>query len=163
MQRRILLADDHPVVRCGVRSLLEAQTELEFVVTEVETGKEAIEQIMQERPDIAILDYWLPMINGLEVARQVKAGGSKVEIIIFTMLDSDSLADECFRCGARAYLLKSEREHLVCAAIRAAGAHKPLVGGAVVERQLENRPNRDAEYRKPSLTPRELTVLRLLA
>lgn len=160
--KRMLLADDHAIVRWGVRAILESRPDVE-IVAEAEDGKQAIELILKEQPDIAILDYSLPLIDGLEVTRQVKARGSKAEIIIFTMHDSDNLADECFGCGARAFLLKSESKQLLNMAIDAAAVHKPLVAGAVVERLLANRPNRNALGTQPSLTPRERTVIRLVS
>lgn len=160
-RKRILLADDHEIVRDGVRAILEARTDLE-IIAEAEDGKQAIELILREQPDVAIVDYSLPLFNGLEVTRQVKAKGSKVEIIIFTLHDSDSLADECFQCGARAVVLKSEPQQLISAAIKAAVAHNRLAGGVAAARRLENRPNNRAERQRPLLTPRERTIVQLI-
>jgi len=159
--KRILLADDHEIVRDGVRAILESRADLE-VIAEAEDGKRAIELISQQQPDVAIVDYSLPLINGLEVTRQVKAHGSNVDIIIFTLHDSDRLADECFHCGARAVVLKSEPQQLIAAAIKAAAAHKPLASGFAVGRRLEKRPNQTAECRVLSLTPRERTIVQLI-
>ena len=160
-QKRVLLADDHAIVRFGVREILKPSFGLE-IVAEAEDGKQAIDLILHEQPDVAILDYSLPLINGLEVTRQVKARGSKVEVIIFTMHDNDSLADECLRCGARAYLLKSEPKQLVSAAVEAAADHKPLAAGTAVKRMLEGF-NRNTDTRRPLLTPRERTIVQLIA
>jgi DNA-binding NarL/FixJ family response regulator len=160
--KRMLLADDHAIVRCGVRAILQSRTDLE-IVAEAEDGKQAIELILKEQPDIAILDYSMPLIDGLEVTRQVRARGSKVEIIIFTMHDSDSLADQCFGCGARAFLLKSESRQLLSSAIDAAAAHKPLTVGAVAERFFEHHLNRHAGGGQSKLTPRERTVIGLIS
>lgn len=160
--KRIVLADDHDIVRCGIQGMLATRNDLEFV-GEAEDGKQAIELILQEEPDIAIVDYSLPLINGLEVTRQVKARGSKAEIIIFTMHDNENLADECFGCGAKAFLLKSESKQLLNSAIDAAAAHKSFVASPIAERLLANRLNRNALGGQPSLSPRERTVVQLIS
>ncbi len=159
--KRVLLADDHEIVRQGVRAMLEQRTDVE-IVAEAEDGKQAIELILKEQPDIAILDYSLPLIDGLEVTRQVKKRGSPVEIIMFTMRDDDNLADQCFGCGARAFLLKSESKRLLNSAIDAAAAHKPLTIGTIAERFFANRLNHGTAA-QPALTPRERTVVRLIS
>jgi DNA-binding NarL/FixJ family response regulator len=159
--KRMLIADDHDVVREGVRAMLQQRADVD-IVAEAEDGKQAIDLILKEQPDIAILDYSLPLIDGLEVTREVKARGSTVEIIIFTMHDDDNLADQCFGCGARAFLLKSESKRLLWSAIEAAAAHKPLIG-SVAERLLANRLHRNAVTGKPSLTPRERMIVRLIS
>ena len=160
--KRILLADDHAIVRSGIRAILQPRADLE-IAAEAENGKEAIELILKEQPDLAILDYSLPLIDGLEVTRQAKTRGSSVEIIIFTMHDSDSLADQCFASGARAFLLKSEAKQLLNLAIDAAIAHKPLTVGTVAERFFANRFSRNGEGWQPALTPRERTVVQLIS
>jgi DNA-binding NarL/FixJ family response regulator len=160
--KRMLLADDHAIVRWGLRTILQPRPDLE-IVAEAEDGKQAIELILKEQPDIAILDYSLPLIDGLGVIREVKARGSRVEIIIFTMHDNDGLADLCLGCGARAFLLKSESKQLLSAAIEAAAAHKPLTIGAVAERLVANRLHYNAGGVLPSLTPREHMVVRLIS
>jgi DNA-binding NarL/FixJ family response regulator len=159
-RKQVLLADDHAIVRCGVRAILEPRIDLE-IVAEAEDGKQAIELILAEEPDIAILDYSLPLIDGLEVTRQVKARGSRTEVIIFTMHDSDDLADQCFSCGAKAYLLKSESKQLLLSAIDAATVRKPLVAGTVAERLLVNHLGRRRAV-QPALTPRERVVVQLI-
>jgi DNA-binding NarL/FixJ family response regulator len=132
------------------------------VVAEPDDGKQAIELILQEKPDIAIVDYSLPLINGLDVLRQVKPRKSNAEIVIFTMRDSDNLAEERFHFGARAVVLKSEPQQLVSAAIEAAAAHKPFAGGVAAGKRLERRPNHNGKSGKPSLTPRERAILKLV-
>jgi DNA-binding NarL/FixJ family response regulator len=159
--KRIMLADDHAIVRSGVRAMLETRDDIE-IVAEAEDGKQAIELILKEKPDVAILDYSLPLLDGLEVTRQVKTRGSPTEIIIFTMHDSDRLADECFGCGAKAFLLKSEPRALLNLAIDAAVAHRPLMAGAVAEKLVANRMDRNDGV-DASLTPRERTVVRLIS
>lgn len=160
--KRIVVADDHEIVRSGVHAMLGSRTDLE-IVAEAEDGKQAIDLILREEPDVAILDYSLPLINGLEVTRQVKARGSKAEIIIFTMHDNDSLADQCLGCGAKAFLLKSESRQLLNSAIDAAASHRPLVAGSIAERLLKHRLDRSAFGRPSSLSPRERMVVQLIS
>ena len=127
--KRILIADDHEVVRSGLRSILEAHPTWE-VVAEVDNGKDAITAILENTPDVAILDYSLPLINGIEVTRSVKARQINTEILIFTMHDSDVLVKNSFKAGARAFLLKSDAKLQLNSAIEALLAHKPFFSGA---------------------------------
>jgi DNA-binding NarL/FixJ family response regulator len=101
---RLLIADDHDVVRSGLRSILEDQ-EGWSVVAEAADGKQAIAKSISEKPDIAILDYSLPLINGLEVTRQIRLRVPRVEVLIFTLHDDDWLLRDLLRAGARGYLL----------------------------------------------------------
>jgi DNA-binding NarL/FixJ family response regulator len=101
---RILIADDHEVVRSGLRSILEAHEGWQ-VVAEASDGKEAITQAVETKPDVAIIDYSLPMMNGVETTRQIRARVPDTEVLIFTMHDSDVLIGEALEAGARAYLL----------------------------------------------------------
>ena len=110
---RILIADDHEVVRFGLRQILEAQANWE-VVAEASDGKEAVSRAIETKPDICILDHSLPLMNGLEVTRQIRARVPKSEILIFTMHENEQLVQELLQAGARGYLLKSDaRTHLI--------------------------------------------------
>ena len=102
---RILIADDHEVVRSGLRRILLSQPNWE-VVAEAADGKDAISKATETKPDIAILDYSLPRINGMEATRQIRARLPKTEVLIFTMHDSEALIQELLKAGARGYLLK---------------------------------------------------------
>src|SRR5262249_35627167 len=101
---RILIADDHEVVRFGLRAILEAHEGGE-VVAEACAGKEAIAKAVETSPDVAIIDYSLPMMNGVEATRQIRARVPTAEVLIFTMHDSEVLVGELLEAGARAYLL----------------------------------------------------------
>ena len=114
---RILIADDHAIVRSGVRALLEAQPAWE-VVAEAADGVEAIAKAIETAPDVAILDYSLPLMNGIEVAKQIRKRLPRTEILIFTMYDSDPLLRELLEAGARGYLLKSDAGRDLVAAVR---------------------------------------------
>ena len=110
---RIMIADDHDVVRSGLRQILEDQPNWE-VVAEASDGKDAILKAIQAKPDVAVLDYSLPLVNGLEVTRQIRARLPRTEVLIFTMHDNETLIQELLKAGARGYLLKSDaRRHLI--------------------------------------------------
>src|SRR6185369_13869360 len=112
---RILIADDHDVVRSGLRLILEAHDGWE-VVAEAADGKAAIVKALETKPDVAILDYAMPLVNGVEAARQIRKRNPKIEVLIFTMHDSEALVGAVLNAGARGFLLKSDaRQHLVSA------------------------------------------------
>jgi DNA-binding NarL/FixJ family response regulator len=106
---RILVADDHEIVRLGLRAILEATAGWK-VVAEAADGKEAIAKALASKPDIVIMDYCMPIMNGVEATRQIHARLPNTEIMIFTVHDSDVLVGELLQAGARAYLLKSEAQ-----------------------------------------------------
>ena len=122
---RIMIADDHDVVRSGLRQILEDQPNWE-VVAEASDGKDAILKAIQAKPDVAVLDYSLPLVNGLEVTRQIRARLPRTEVLIFTMHDNETLIQELLKAGARGYLLKSDaRRHLI-GAIESLALHRPF-------------------------------------
>jgi DNA-binding NarL/FixJ family response regulator len=157
---RILIADDHEVVRSDLRAILEAHPGWE-VVAEVADGKQAIAKALEIKPDVAILDYSIPLLNGVEATRQIRKRNPKIEVLIFMMHDSEELVGDVLEAGARAYLLKSDaREHLI-AAVEALAVHKPFVSGQISEKLLETFLHRD---RPPAvLSARERTVVQLIA
>ena len=158
---RILIADDHDVVRSGLRQILEDQPSWE-VVAEASDGKDAILKAIQSKPDVAVLDYSLPLVNGLEVTRQIRARLPKTEVLIFTMHDNETLIQELLKAGARGYLLKSDaRRHLI-GAIESLALHKPFFTAKVSEALLDSyltKPHREGS----SLTNRERSVVQLIA
>ncbi len=156
---RILIADDHEIVRLGIRSILEAQPNWE-VVAEAADGKQAIARAIETRPDVAIIDYSLPIINGIEVTRQLHSRLAATEVLIFTMHDTEMLVDELLKAGARGYLLKSDANHYLVQAVEAVAAHKPFFTDQVSEILLHSY----RTSRRPSiLTPREREVVQLIA
>ena len=156
---RILIADDHEIVRLGIRSILEAQPNWE-VVAEATDGKQAIARAMETRPDVAVIDYSLPLINGIEVTRQIHRRLPSTEVLIFTMHDSEMLVDELLTAGARGYLLKSDATDYLVRAVEAVAAHKPFLTDQVSEILLHSY----RTSRRPSiLTPREREVVQLIA
>jgi len=157
----MLIADDHEVVRSGLRSILQAREGWE-VVAEADNGKDAIALIVEKTPDVAIVDYSLPLINGIEVTRSVKARQLDTQILIFTMHDNDALVRESFKAGARAFLLKSEAKRQLTAAVEALIAHKPYFTGIVSEKMLASYLSTNAAP-MVSLSPRERMVIQLIS
>jgi DNA-binding NarL/FixJ family response regulator len=158
---RLLIADDHEVVRSGLRRILEAQPNWE-VVAEAGDGKEAIDKAIETRPDVAVLDYSLPLANGIEVTRQIRARNPKTEILIFTMHDNETLVQELLKAGARGYLLKSDAKRHLIGAIESLVAHKPFFTAKVSETLLESFLERPSKQRS-TLTSRERGVVQLIA
>jgi DNA-binding NarL/FixJ family response regulator len=159
---RILIADDHDVVRSGLRSVLEARTEWS-IVGEARDGKEAIQLANQTTPDIAILDYGLPVINGIEATRQIKARHPQIEILMFTMHDDEALIAQALEAGARAYLLKTDARTHLLAAVEALAVHKPFFTGQISETLLNSFLSNRPAGRKDALAPRERIVVQLIA
>lgn len=159
---RILLADDHEIVRHGLRRLLETQAGWE-ICAEASSGAEAVERARKLKPDVCVLDYSMPELNGAEAARQILAGAPETEILILTMHDSEQLLREVLSLGVRGYVLKSDAMSEMVAAVRAIIEHKrylsPAASGLAVEGFLRGGET-DAQTR---LTAREREIVRLLA
>src|SRR5918993_877922 len=158
---RILIADDHDVVRAGLRTILDSQRGWE-VVAEASDGKEAIDQALATRPDIAVLDFGLPMVNGVEATRQIRARLPRVEVLIFTMHDTDSLVRDVLEAGARGFLLKSDARRFLISAVESLAAHKPFFTGAVSEALLETYLSKGIADQS-ALSSREKAVVQLIA
>ena len=158
---RILIADDHEVVRSGLRRVLEAQTNWE-VVAEAGDGKDAISKATETKPDVAVLDYSMPLINGVEATRQIRARVPKTEVLIFTMHDNELLIQELLSAGARGYVLKSDSRRHLLGAIESLALHKPFFTAKVSESLLDSflaRPAREGS----TLSNRERGVVQLIA
>jgi DNA-binding NarL/FixJ family response regulator len=133
---RLLIADDHEVVRSGLRLILEAQEGWD-VVAEASDGMEAVAMAVETKPDVAIIDYSLPRLNGLEATRQIRARVPTAEVLIFTMHDSDILRSEALEAGARAYLLKWDAKQHLVSAVESLALHKPFFTGKFSEQLVE--------------------------
>src|SRR5215510_4351852 len=133
---RILIADDHDVVRSGLRKVLEAQSNWE-VVAEARDGKDAICKATETKPDVAVLDYSMPLINGVEATRQIRERLPKTEVLIFSIHDEDVVITELLKAGARAYVLKSDFKYALIHAVESLAAHKPFFAGKVSETLLD--------------------------
>jgi DNA-binding NarL/FixJ family response regulator len=158
---RILIADDHDVVRSGVRSILEAQPGWE-VVGEAENGKDAVDRALATRPDIVVLDYALPVMNGIEATRQIRARVAGAEVLIFTMHDTATLVREVLEAGAKGFLLKSDARKFLIAAVESLAAHKPFFTGTVSEALLQTYLAQGTAAASV-LTSREKAVVQLIA
>jgi len=163
---RVLLADDHAIVRRGLRSLLETESGLQ-VVGEAADGLEAVKLASELRPDLLILDIGLPRLNGIDVAARVQKLDPAPWVIILTMHTDESYILRALASGARAYLLKDATDEDLLPAIRAAASGRPFFSPAVTSvlvedylRQLQSRGLTDSYY---LLTDREKEVLQLLA
>jgi DNA-binding NarL/FixJ family response regulator len=165
---RILIADDHEIVRRGLRSMVEAHQDWE-VVGEAITGREAVKQARALKPDIVIMDIGMPELNGLEATRQITRELPATEILILTMHDSEQLIHEVLDVGARGYMLKSDAGRDLIAALEALTKHKPYFTTKVSEMVLTGylrggRRADDADERSAlPLTPREREIVQLLA
>jgi len=159
---RILIADDHEVVRSGLRALLQAHEGWQ-VVAEADNGKDAITKALSSKPDVAIIDYSLPVFNGVEATRQIRACLPDTEVLIFTMHDSDVLLGELLEAGARGYLLKSDASKHLFAAVASLAQHKPFFTGRVSEQLLDTYLEGRSPRGKDALTPRERTIVLLIA
>lgn len=159
---RILIADDHEVVRSGLRSILEAHEGWQ-VVAEAENGKDAVSKAVETRPDVAIVDYALPLINGIEATRQMRSRVPDAEILIFTIHDSDVLVSEALEAGARAFLVKSDAKQFIIAAVEALAQHKPFFTGRVSEQLLNSFLSNHQRKNDGALSPRERAIVQLIA
>src|SRR3954452_11768903 len=158
---RILIADDHAVVRSGLRTMLDTRPHWE-VVAEAADGKEAILKAIETTPDIAVIDYSLPLINGIEVTRQIRARLPKTEVLIFTMHDNETLIQDVMKVGARGYLLKSDAGRDLLSAIDALAVHKPFFTAKVSETLLESYVTASKSIRS-TLTNREMAIVQMVA
>jgi DNA-binding NarL/FixJ family response regulator len=159
---RILIADDHDVVRAGLRAIIEAQLHWR-VVAEADNGKEAVLQAIRTKPDIAIVDYALPVMNGVEVMREIRARLPETEVLAFTMHESDALVYQLLEAGARSFILKSEASRYLVAAIESLAAHRPYFVGRQSERLVEAFLKSRESPAVNVLSPRERTVVQLIA
>ena len=157
----ILIADNHGVVRWGLRAILEGQPNWQ-VVAEAADGKEAILQAMATTPDIAVLDYSLPLVDGLVVTRQIRARLPKTEVLIFTMHDNETLIEAFFKAGASGYVLKSDAKRYLIGAVNSLASHKPFFTARFSQALLKSILARP-EQAGSALTNRERSVVQLIA
>ncbi len=163
----ILIADDHDVVRRGMKSLLQAHPGWE-VTAEAANGREAIELARKLKPNVAVLDVTMPEVGGLDATRQILKSVPRVEILILTMHDSEELVREVLNAGARGYVLKTDTGRDLVRAVEAVSEHKPFFTSKISEIVLDGFLKRDREpgpvkVRTSVLTLRELEVIHLLA
>jgi DNA-binding NarL/FixJ family response regulator len=158
---RLLVADDHPLFRRGLRDALEATPGFE-VLAEAIDGAEAVQLATELSPDVVLMDLQMPEINGVEATRQILKARPNIHILVLTMFDSDSSVFAAVRAGAKGYLLKGADQQDVERAIRTVAAGEAVFGTAIAARLVSYFDgNRTRAF--PELTPREHDVLELLA
>jgi DNA-binding NarL/FixJ family response regulator len=162
---RVMLADDHAVVRKGIREFLEESGDVEVIV-EADDGAEALRLVEEHQPDVAVLDIRMPEVTGVEATRQIKNRFPQVRVLILTAYDDDPYVFALLQAGADGYVLKTasgdELVRAVYTVHRGESALSPEVASKVVRQAISGRPERAADQVEP-LTDRELDVLRLAA
>jgi two-component system NarL family response regulator len=152
---RVLVADDHPVVRQGLIANLKPQRDM-TVIAEANDGVEALALIKKHSPDVVILDLRMPRMDGLDVVAEVNASRLPAKVIIMTTFDSEEDVHRSLKAGARGYLLKDSPRAEVLDAIRRVSAGETYLPARIVQKVAEG-------FRKPEISPRELEVLRCVA
>jgi two-component system response regulator NreC len=163
---RILLADDHAVMRTGLRLVLERQPDFD-VIAEASDGREAVGLSQQHHPEVVVMDVTMPNLNGIEAARQICAALPQTGIVMLSMHSDEAYVLRALKAGARGYLLKESAESDLIAAIRAVKAGKaffsPAVSRMLVEDYVRQLQDREIEDSYELLTTREREILQLIA
>jgi DNA-binding NarL/FixJ family response regulator len=158
--KRILIADDHEAVRSGLRAVLAQRTDWE-VVAEASDGSKAVAAAIESQPHVAIVDFSMPRMTGVEVARRIKEYPLLTEVLIFTVHNSSLLAQQAYQAGARAFLVKSDANKLLLAAVDSLLVHRPFCVRKGTN-EFDRGPGDDANLHQ-GLTPRERLVVKLVA
>lgn len=162
---RVVLADDHTVVHKGIRQFLEEEGDIQ-VVGEATNGQEAIEQVAELRPDVAVLDIRMPVVTGIEATRRIKAQYPEVKVLVLTAYDDDPYIFALLKAGASGYILKTAESSELMQAIRAVHRGESVLDPAVTQKvvtQLTTGRPAGAQEVVEALTDREIEVLRLVA
>jgi DNA-binding NarL/FixJ family response regulator len=159
---RLLVADDHDILRRGLRELLESQPGW-AVVAEANNGIQALEMALECKPDIAILDVGMPDLNGFETTRRIREALPQTEVLILTAHDSEQMVHEAETCGARGYLLKSDVGRDLISAVDSVRRHKFSLSPQIARRSSLERGNNGHAIPLVRLTPREREIIQLLA
>jgi DNA-binding NarL/FixJ family response regulator len=159
---RILVADDHGIVRAGIRLLLERQPDLD-VVAEAADGVEAVEQALSWQPGLCILDVGMPRMTGLQAARQIRAHLPSSRVLMLSMHDDERYLFEALKAGASGYVLKREADQDLVSAVRAVGRGEAFLTNAAERSIIRQWMSDDAAAPAVPLTPREEEVVKLIA
>jgi len=159
---KVLIADDHGVVRGGLRLLLDRRPDME-VVAEAADGAEAVAQTLASRPDLAILDVAMPRLTGLQAAREIKSYAPDVNVLILSMHDDERYIFEALKAGASGYVLKHEADHDLVSAARAVARGESFLTNAAQRSLVREWMADGSEGPREPLTPREQEVLKLIA
>ena len=160
---RIVVADDHPMVRDGLRTLFDSFPDTELI-SEAGTGREAVRAAVVERPDVLIMDLGMPDMDGFAATAEIGRVAPQVAVLVLTMSDDDDTVFAAMRAGARGYLVKGATKEEILRAVTAVAAGEAIFGPGVARRVLSyfNAPHQQQDP-FPQLTPREREVLDLLA
>jgi two-component system response regulator NreC len=166
-ERRVLLADDHELVRESLRRLIESEPGWS-ICAEAADGREAVALAEKEKPDVAILDIGMPELNGLDATRQILHRCPSTEVLIFTGIETEDLVFSVFDAGARSYILKSDTRAQLIAALHAAAEHRPYfttkVGELIFSRYAAMRKTMPEDIGDAGLlSPREREIVQLVA
>jgi DNA-binding NarL/FixJ family response regulator len=162
---RILIADDHDVVREGVRALLEHEPGWEVCGT-AGTGREAVEQAGILKPDVVVLDLTMPELNGVDAVRLIKRAVPTAEVLVFSAHESEDLVAQVFEAGAKSYITKADASRYLVSAVRSLGEHKPFFTNHISEilfARFLDKPTSKGHLRNPKLSAREREILQLLS
>jgi len=167
MTLRIIVADDHDIIRRGLKQLLTAHSGWE-VVGEAKTGREAVALAEQIKPDIVVMDLSMPDLNGLEAARRIRKALPRTEILILTLHFSDQLVRDIVEAGVRAYIMKSDADKDLVSAVEALANHRSFFTSRAADMLLDGfrRPNAAPDAQsllRSRLTSREREIVQLLA
>lgn len=158
---RLLIADDHPAYRRGLRTMLESADEFE-VVGEAADGDQAVARSLELEPDVVLMDLRMPGLNGTEATRRILSVSPSIGVLVLTMFEGDDSVFAAMRAGARGYLLKGSEQDEILRAIRSVAAGEAIFGAAIADRLIGYFSSTDAAT-FPELTDREREVLDLLA
>jgi len=162
MSLRILVVDDHAVVRRGVRTLLEGH-EGWMVCGEATTGRDAVKQNRHLRPDVIVMDLSLPELNGLDAIRQILKDRPGTEVLVLTMHHSEELAREVLQTGARGYVMKSDADENLIRAVDRLRQHQPFLTSTVAGFVLDDYVRRGDAVQADVVTSREREIIQLIA
>ena len=157
-----MIADDHDLIRRGVRTLLEQRPNWQ-VVAEATTGREALQLARDTVPDIAIIDYSLPELNGRDLTVELHRVLPRLEILIYTMHDREDMILDVLQAGARGFVLKSDSEQDLLSAVDALSVHRPFFSGSISETLLTQYLRSRPQPTSSTLTHREREVVQLIA
>jgi DNA-binding NarL/FixJ family response regulator len=159
---KILIADDHGIVRGGLRLLIERQPDME-VVAEAADGVDAFEQAIRHRPDICVLDVSMPRLTGIQAARQIRAHLPATQVLIMSMHDDERYVFDALKAGASGYVLKRQVDQELLSALRAVHRGEAFLTNAVERSLIREWMRDDSAGPEEPLSPREQEVLKLIA
>lgn len=162
LQIRVIIADDHSVVRAGIRQYLEKAGDI-LVVAEAENGQEACQLIQAHRPDVAVLDIQMPEMSGIEVARWIRTNFRTTGVLILTAFDDDPYILAVLKAGANGYVLKTARPEDISQAVRDVHEGKSVLDKAVLPKVMAHLSHQKNAAPIEELTEREMEILKLIA